>query len=84
VRDPLKFKKCGQLFIRVHNVAFTVVAVCVRNKDRSPVRVYSCDTTPGPTGFAEIVSDDFPLPGHEEILPLCSPHGHPFDSAKIP
>jgi hypothetical protein len=33
----------------------------VCNKDRSPARVPSCDTAPTPTGFAEIVSDGFPV-----------------------
>ena len=42
-------------FIRVHNETLSVAAMCVRNEDRSPARVYSCDTGPGATGFAEIV-----------------------------
>ncbi len=33
----------------------------VNNEDRSPVTIHSCDAAPTPTGFAEIVSDDFPL-----------------------
>jgi hypothetical protein len=33
----------------------------VRNKDCSPVGIYHCNTAPTPTGFAEIVSDDFPV-----------------------
>ena len=40
MRDSLQFKKHSQLLIRVHNVAFTVVAVCVRNKDRSPFAIH--------------------------------------------
>jgi hypothetical protein len=35
--------------------------MCVNNPDRSPVAIHRCDTTPTPTGFAEIVSDDFRL-----------------------
>jgi hypothetical protein len=38
----------------------TVVAMCVSNEDRSPVEINRCDAAPTPTGFAEIVSDDFP------------------------
>jgi hypothetical protein len=34
----------------------------VRNEDRSPARVHSRDAAPAPTGFAEIVSDNFPVP----------------------
>ena len=56
-----QFHKRHQLFIRVHNVTFTIVAMRVRNKDRSPVRVHGCNTAPTPTGFAEIVSDNFPV-----------------------
>jgi hypothetical protein len=39
----------------------TVVAMCVSNEDRSPVEINRCDAAPTPTGFAEIVSDDFPV-----------------------
>jgi hypothetical protein len=35
--------------------------VRVSNKDRSPARIHSCNTAPDPTGFAEVVSDDFPV-----------------------
>src|SRR6266403_2136148 len=34
--------------------------MCVCNKDRSPARIHGCNTAPTPTGFAEIVGDDFP------------------------
>jgi hypothetical protein len=65
----------------VHNETLPVVAMCVGNEDRSPVGVHSCDTTPTPTGFAEIVGDDFPaLPValridnfKKELLRLFSP-----------
>jgi len=33
----------------------------VSNEDRSPARIHGCDTAPTPTGFAEIVSDHFPV-----------------------
>jgi hypothetical protein len=44
----------------VYNESLSVAAVCVSNPDRSPVGINRWDTTPTPTGFAEIVSDDFP------------------------
>jgi hypothetical protein len=31
----------------------------VSDKYRSPARIHCCDAAPTPTGFAEIVSDDF-------------------------
>jgi hypothetical protein len=30
-------------------------------QDLSPFRTHRCDAAPAPTGFAEIVSDDFPI-----------------------
>jgi len=33
----------------------------VRNPDHSPSQINRCDATRTPTGFAEIVSDDFPI-----------------------
>jgi len=36
------------------------VAVCISNEDRLSVGINRCDAAPTPTGFAEIVSDDFP------------------------
>ena len=45
----------------MHSKTLSVVAMRVRNKDRSPVGVHGCDAAPTPTGFAEIVSDDFPI-----------------------
>jgi hypothetical protein len=42
----------------------------VCNPDRSPVGINRCDAAPTPTGFAEIVSDDFPVLHAGRILPL--------------
>ncbi len=56
-----KFQKRGQLFIRVHNEAFSVIAMRVSNPDCSSVRIHGCDAAPTPTGFAEIVGDYFPV-----------------------
>jgi hypothetical protein len=57
---PFQFQKRSQLFIRAHNETLSVVAMCVCNEDRSPTRIHGCDAAPTPTGFAQIVRDDFP------------------------
>ena len=61
VNRQFKFQKCSQLFICVHNVPLSVVAVCVRNPDRSPVGINRSDVAQAPTGLAEIASDYFPI-----------------------
>jgi hypothetical protein len=38
--------------------------MCISNENRSPFTIHDCDTAPTETGFAEIVSDDFPAPFH--------------------
>jgi hypothetical protein len=43
-----------------HNETLSVIAVCISNGDRLSVGINRCDAAPTPTGFAEIVSDDFP------------------------
>jgi hypothetical protein len=45
----------------VHNETLSVVAMRVSNEDCSPGRIDCCDAAPTPTGFAKIVSDDFPV-----------------------
>jgi len=55
-----EFKKSRQLFIRTHNKALSVAAMRVSNEDRSPFGIHGGDAAPTPTGFAELVSDDFP------------------------
>jgi hypothetical protein len=57
---PFQFHKRGQLFIGAHDETPSLVAMRVNNPDRSPARIHGCDAAPTPTGFAEIVSDDFP------------------------
>ena len=57
----LEFQKSGQLSIRTDNKAFPICAVRVCNPDRSSVGINRCDAAPTPTGFAEIVGDDFPI-----------------------
>jgi hypothetical protein len=54
--------KCGQFFIGVHNETLSIIAMRVSNPNDSPVATHRCDTASTPTGFAEIVSDDFPIP----------------------
>jgi hypothetical protein len=51
--------KGGQLFIGTHDETLSSTAMCVSNEDRSPARIHSCNATPTPTSFAEIVSDYF-------------------------
>jgi hypothetical protein len=51
-----QFDKRSQLFIRTHNETLSVVAMCVCNPDRSPVRMNRCNTVSTPTGLAEIVN----------------------------
>jgi hypothetical protein len=48
-------------FLRVHNETLSVIAMSVNNPDRSPVTIHRCKTAQTPTGFAEIVSDYFPI-----------------------
>jgi hypothetical protein len=57
-----KFKKRRQLFIRSHNKTLSVAAVRVSNPDCSPAGIYRRDAAPTPTGFAEMVGDNFPVP----------------------
>jgi len=45
----------------MHDETFSVITMCISNEDRSPFAIQGCDAAPTPTGFAEIVSDDFPL-----------------------
>jgi hypothetical protein len=56
-----QFQKGSQPFIRLHNETLSVVAMCVSNEDCSPGRIDRCNTAPTPTGFAEVVRDDFPV-----------------------
>src|SRR5207249_10358305 len=46
---PFQFQKSSQLFIRVHNETFSVVAMRVGNPDWSPVGINCCDAAPTPT-----------------------------------
>jgi hypothetical protein len=56
-----EFEKRGQLFIRANDEAISIAAMRVRDKDRSPVGIHRCNAAPTPTGFADVVSDYFPV-----------------------
>jgi hypothetical protein len=55
-----KFDKRSQLFIRTHN-EMLFVTVRVHGEHRSPLRIHGGYAAPTPTGFAQIVTDDFPV-----------------------
>jgi hypothetical protein len=66
----LKFEKRSQFFVGGDDESLSVVAVCISNEDRLSVGINRCDAAPTPTGFAEIVSDDFPELHVDRIVPL--------------
>ena len=47
-------------FVGGDDEPLSVVAESISNEDRLSVGINRCDAAPTPTGFAEIVSDDFP------------------------
>jgi hypothetical protein len=61
VNRCFKFQKRRQLLIRSHNETLSVAAMRVNNPDCSPFTIYRRKTAPAPSGFAEIVCDDFPV-----------------------
>jgi len=66
----LQFEKRSQFFVGGDDESLSVVAVCISNEDRLSVGINRCDAAPTPTGFAEIVSDDFPELHVDRIVPL--------------
>jgi hypothetical protein len=64
---PFQFQKRSQLFIRAHNETLSVAAMRVSNPERSSVGINRYDAAPTPTGFAEIVSDYFPVIRHRNV-----------------
>ena len=64
----MKFEKRSQFFVGGDDESLSVVAVCISNEDRLSVGINRCDAAPTPTGFAEIVSDDFPELHVDRIL----------------
>jgi len=65
-----ELEKCCQFLIGSNDESLSVVAVCISNEDRLSVGINRCDAAPTPTGFAEIVSDDFPELHVDRIVPL--------------
>jgi hypothetical protein len=61
VYRSLQFHERSQHFIGVHNEPPSVVAVCVSNPDCPPLTINGRNTAPTPSGFAQIVGDDFPI-----------------------
>ena len=74
-RESAKCKR-SQLFIRTHNETLSVAAMRVSDKDCSPFAIHSCDAAPTPSGFAEIVSDDFPIRQRSWILFFYCPNSN--------
>jgi len=68
----VEFDKSRQLFIRTHNKAPIFVPMRVSNEECSTARIDLCNAAPTPTGFAEIVSDDFPIPKVTKLLLILS------------
>jgi hypothetical protein len=56
-----KFRKRSQLFIRTRNETLSIIAVGIGNERRSLATIHGCNTTPIPSGFAQIVGADFPF-----------------------
>jgi hypothetical protein len=48
--------------------------MCVNNSHRSPLTIHSHNTATTPTGFAEIVSDDFPVIRFDDTEPDATPN----------
>jgi hypothetical protein len=82
--DSFEFQKRSQLFIRVHNGPLSVVAMWVCNENRSPCTVQGCDTAPTPTGFTELVGNQFPVFHVDSILRFSSVQsGHMVSLGKL-
>src|SRR5467141_1965850 len=64
MRDPLKFKKRWEQFIRPNDKPLPVVAMRINDPERSPFRIQGWDPAETPTGLAELIGDDFPAPFH--------------------
>jgi hypothetical protein len=60
VYRPLQFDERSQHFVGTHDKTLSV-AMRVHNPDRSPFKIDSGDSAQAPSGFAEIVGNDFPI-----------------------
>jgi hypothetical protein len=61
-----QFYKRSELFIGVYNEPLSVVAMRIDNPDCPPFVVKGCGIAQTPSGFAEIVSDDFRITSRPE------------------
>jgi hypothetical protein len=52
----LQFYKGRQLFIRVHNEASGVTAICAGNPNWPPFAIHSCNTAPTETGLPRLAA----------------------------
>jgi hypothetical protein len=50
--------------LHAHNKSLPIASMCVSNPNRSPAGIDGCNTATTPTGFANIVSNDFLVPPH--------------------
>jgi hypothetical protein len=60
-KSQIRVQQKQSTFIRTHNEMPSVVAVCVSNPDCPPLTINGRNAAPTPSGFAEIVSDYFPI-----------------------
>jgi hypothetical protein len=58
-KSPIRIPQTPSTFRPHAQQNASVVAMCVSNEHRPPLAIHSCDAAPTPTGFAQIVSDDF-------------------------
>jgi hypothetical protein len=59
-----EFQKRSQFFTCTDNETLSVVAMCVSNPYCPPLTINGRNAAPTSSGFAEIVSDDFPVSFH--------------------
>ena len=60
-RPLIQVPQTESTFIRTRNETLSIIAVGIGNERRSPVTIHGCNTTPIPSGFAQIVGADFPF-----------------------
>jgi hypothetical protein len=60
-KQPFPIPEKQSVFIRVRDETSSIVSVRIHNPDCSPLAIQGRDAIPTPTGFAEIVGDDFPI-----------------------
>ena len=73
---PFRFQKCCQDFIGSHDETLSIVAMRVNDPDCSTLRSRADTPTQAPTGFMEIVCDDFPVLPGVRFLPLLRSTQH--------